>query len=521
MCRGSHHQRGARLGHWATSLSVALSAVAALGCGGADLNPMSALVPTEEPDAQLVAERLSLATDDFWPEPWPDGIRPVDWADDEALAEETGQLELDPVHLGFEVAIINERADAIDSAAQADGAVFVASRKASVRPTVEPSLIRVRRQLRGSSETTGRYDALVLDPSEVVLAESGRDRVLAAWSQRDEDTRFLVVHDMDADGDPAEGRTKQAPLAPWRDKVSEPKGSPLLVSHPDGWMLCTNVTSGPPQCGVVHPGGSVSWQPIPRLKSYPLWKLVPFRDGFHLFATTCPLDRCRQSKVLLQSLNKDGTPRGRLRTITRFDARPETGVFEVAQGTVLFGRRVGAKHGTALLVTDREASELDKRWTRARGAVPTADGALVLDNATLYMRDGHPVGGFRPRRWTFGDGLEKDRDWPLPLHSVLPSGIDQQLLTTNGLVVISDLPVGGVVHGVVLKPLASLVAADGTLRADGGEVAGGDTVAPGFATGRPTAVASGSANAVHIAAPRRPPGQGEGILFNWSDGKPR
>ncbi len=348
------------------------------------------------------------------------------------------------------------------AAVTADDVLYVAAQRAAERPLIDPALLRVTAHVADDDAGVVAWQGAVLGPSPMAVSASG-DRVLAVWSQRAHPGRELALVVLGRGADAPHHRT----LAPDDGAAFEPVDRPIVAPARDGgWLVCTRDGRWVPRCARVdRQGHAASWRAIRGMKSYPPWKLVPSgAEGYLLFGGTCAVERCRAPRVVAQALSGAGTPRGKLRFIARLEARRGLGVVPIDGGALLFGRRRGAKHGMAMIVRRTGVEELAGRYTRSLGAVATQEGALFAEVDALHMEGGHPVRTVSPRRWRRAEAvhdrrLGRKRDgrldaaaWPGDVARDLPTSLDQQVLSEQGLLVAFDLPKHGAIRGVALRP---------------------------------------------------------------------
>ena len=333
--------------------------------------------------------------------------------------------------------------------------LYIAVQTLAQRPLIDPAIVRVHAIDAAGAEDGRPWRAAVLGPSPVALATSGGD-VLAIWSHRAHPGRELATTRIGAGAD-AGFEVLAA------DGAFTPVGQPLIApAADDGFLACSNNAAGAPRCVALDDDGGARWSEIGALRRYTLWRLVPNGAGYFLFGTDCGREgwsdaeasavSCRTPRVVLQELDGTGRPRGRLRWIARFQGNRELGVIGLGDEVMLYGRRAVAKESTALLIGRRAVKELDGRWNRTAGGLADAGGALLLEVDRLHMEDGVPVAGFRPRRWSPGDGRVAPEGWPEAVASRLPHSLEQRLVASSEVIVVLDPSSGEGVRGVALRP---------------------------------------------------------------------
>jgi hypothetical protein len=342
----------------------------------------------------------------------------------------------------------------VDAVAVRGDRLYVAVQTVAQRPLIDPAIVRVHALDAAGAEDGRPWRAAILGPSPVALAASGGD-VVAIWSHRAHPGRELATTRIGAGADAgfevlaAEG-------------AFTPVGQPLIApAADDGFLACANNAAGAPRCVALDDDGSARWSEISALRRYTLWRLVPNGAGYFLFGTDCGREgwgdaevsavSCRTPRVVLQELDATGRPRGRLRWIARFQGNRELGVIGLGDEVMLYGRRAVAQESTALLIGRRAVKELDGRWNRTAGGLGDAGGALLLEVDKLHMEDGLPVAGYRPRRWSPGDGRVAPEGWPEGVASRLPHGLEQRLVAANEVIAVLDPPTSDGVRGVALR----------------------------------------------------------------------
>jgi len=344
----------------------------------------------------------------------------------------------------------------IDAVSARGDTLYLAVEEPPDRPLIDPALVRVHAIGRDGTQADRPWQAAILGASPLALASSG-SRTLAAWTHRAHPGRDLAVARLDGEG---EARFEVIP--PIRDGAPAPVGRPLLAPAANGGFLaCVNTASGAPRCAALDGEGVHRWSELRGLRHYALWQLLPGGDGFFLFATDCKRDRwsaedasalsCRTPRIVLQALDGDGDPRGKLRWIARFQGNRELGVVPLGDDVVLFGRRSTARDSTALIVRRRVVEELEGRWNRTAAGLASAEGALFLEVAKLHMEDGVPVAGFRPRRWDAREGRSDPESWPESVAAHAPTSLEQRLVAGPDVIALVSPPEGELVRGVALR----------------------------------------------------------------------
>ncbi|MFT7583094.1 MAG: hypothetical protein ACI9MR_004780 [Myxococcota bacterium] len=358
-------------------------------------------------------------------------------------------------------------APTVDGTATVGDTLLLASEVPSKRPLLDPVTLSID-AVGADGTQTRRWHAAALGASPMALSSAGTSAV-AVWSQRAYPGRQLaLVHLTNVGG--GDGETKERAVVRTLDAGDpnfRPVDQPMVHATDDGWVACSRSAVGPPRCAHYRNDGTVVWEVVKSLNSYPPWKLVPRDGGFFLVAASCKVESCRRPRVVVQPLDTRGRVAGRMRIIAVMQGRRGLGVFPVEDGVLLYGRRRVAKHATALVIHNKGVTELDGYWDRIHGGVSTNEGALLMEVSTLSMRDGRPVQGWRPRRWSASAEAEKvpegKRDkggrydaerWPDAVVTLLHDERRQAIRDEHGLLTIHTLPRAGerTLTGVTMRP---------------------------------------------------------------------
>lgn len=344
----------------------------------------------------------------------------------------------------------------LDDAAFGAGDVLVAATRSVPRDELlEPTLLRVE-TIDGRERATTVWEAAVLGSSPLALAAGGA-RGVAAWTQRAYPGRDLAFVTFGAE------EAARVTIVPWPFGAAEGAAGPraLTLEEEGAALVCVGTVDRAPACVTIDARGEAALGPeLKALKGARPTALVPAPDGgAWLFAELCSDAACRRGRVVLQTLDATGTPHGAHRRLGNFELGRGLAVVAVDGGALLFGKRPGAKKGQAWLVGARSFRELDGKWGRAVGGMRTAEGALIVEMASLRMLDGKPVASLRARRWTRADGHLPREAWPDDVRGMIPTATDLEVRPIPGGTLAWDASGLGALRGVALRHVAERAAA--------------------------------------------------------------
>ncbi|MCB9731746.1 MAG: hypothetical protein H6745_03815 [Deltaproteobacteria bacterium] len=336
-----------------------------------------------------------------------------------------------------------------DAAFLAGGDLVAATRVTPKDELLEPTLLRVER-VDPAERPTLVWEAAALGASPIGLAASG-DRGIAAWTQRAYPGRDLAFATFGGDG-PA-----RVTIVPWPFGAAEGAVAPRALALDEGVLVCAGTVDRAPACALVDAAGEATLGPELKALSgaRPLTLLPAPGGGAWLFAEVCAdAATCRRGRLVLQTLDANGAPHGAHRRLGNFELGRGLAAVTVDGGALLFGKRPGAKKGAAWLIEPRRMKELEGKWGRAVGGMRTAEGAVVVEMASLRMLDGRPVASLRARRWTRSDGRLPREAWPEGVKEAIPTATDLDVRPIPGGTLAWDTSGLGVIRGVALRHVA-------------------------------------------------------------------
>ncbi|MCC6620568.1 MAG: hypothetical protein IT385_04900 [Deltaproteobacteria bacterium] len=219
-------------------------------------------------------------------------------------------------------------------------------------------------------------------------------------------------------------------------------GHPVVAPADGGAIACIGGVATPLRCAMLSRAGALmedGWRAVGKAKGMRAEALVESDNGWLLVAASCKPkapEPCRRKDLVVIRLDLDGVPPKKRPTLPLPELQAARGgllLVPEATGFVLVGRRVGAGEASAWRVTERDVKELDGKWGRVVGGLDHDDGFVFVEQAPLAMQDGFPVVRHRPR--PFDKGKRGDPlAWPGSIAGHVPTGVDQRVISGEGLV---------------------------------------------------------------------------------------
>jgi len=317
-----------------------------------------------------------------------------------------------------------------------------------------------------------RLDGLALDGAALIVAGARGGRLTLWRLEPDGATATKVQATLDAAPLPTEApsllsATRHAPaMAAWTDaegavwglvvdaRLAEQRatrlldaadgaavGRPALAPADDGAMICTGMAADVLRCATLTRGGALTpegWAPLGKTRGVRAEALAETASGWLLIAGACkPAGACKRLDLVGLRLGADGLPPRKRPTIALPELeRRHDGLVLVpeGEGLLLVGRRHGAAEASAWRIGERDADELDGKWSRVVGGLDSDDGLVLVEQAPLAMDNGFPVVKLRPRPLVDGKRGEP-RAWPSAVGALVPRGVDQRVRSGEGFVV--------------------------------------------------------------------------------------